>query len=161
MLKDWKMDQNSGKRMRNIRIAFAILVLTAFAVYQKVYVLNDEAKLREQQLEVEFNLIAPFPNSTVTHSLRSYKDRQALVDNSFSAFANYEEVRKHYDVELAKRGWFFVSEQRVTNWGRDLGGKGARYCKGDWSAYLQYFGGSDKDGERHYSFGLSTGIDPC
>lgn len=54
------------------------------------------------------------------------------MSDSYRTDSSYAQVRKYYDAELLKRGWSFYLEEPVTEWGKDLGGKEAHYCKGRW-----------------------------
>jgi len=112
------------------------------------------------QLEREFDSVAPFPQANATHSDKSYKDNQALVLTRYSTSASYATLRDYYYTELSKHGWKFVSEEPLANWGRDLGGKTAHYCKGDWSATVEY-AGQDNEGRGAYTLTLSWGINQC
>ncbi len=137
-----------------------MFIVTILTMLYNGIIRTPKAKRVEVQLERELNSVAPFPQATATHSEKSYKDAQALILTRYSTSASYSVLRDYYDTELSKHGWRFVSEQPVTNWGQDLGGKTAHYCKGDWSADVEYVG-RDSDGRGAYVLALSWGIDQC
>ncbi len=69
----------------------------------------------------------------------------------------YAEVRGYYEGELTKRGWSIYMEEPLTEWGKDYGGKAARYCKGPYRADLQWAGqGSSNEWD---GFSMSWGLD--
>jgi hypothetical protein len=134
--------------------------MTIVVMVYNVFIRTPKAKHVAEQLQRELSLIQVFPNSTLTHSENSYKDAQALIDQRYSTAATYVDLRKYYDVELPKHGWKFSSERTVTNYGRDLGGRMAHYCKGDLSADVQYIGEA-ADGKGDYALALSWGLYDC
>jgi hypothetical protein len=153
-----------GRNMRNRPwyswLFLAMFIVTILTMLYNVIIRTPKAKQVEEQLEREFNSVALFPQATATHSEKSYKDAQALIVTRYSTDASYSVLRDYYDTELSKHGWRFVSERMVTDWGRDLGGKTAHYCKGEWSADVEYMG-QDNAGKSDYALALSWGLNEC
>jgi hypothetical protein len=139
------------------KVGLVIVVLAAFSVYYKRVIRNPEAELVSKQLQAEFDSIPSFPDASSDHHQVSYKDTQALVISNYHAHSDFSEVRGHYDTELAKRGWHFVSEEKLTNWGRDLGESVVHYSRDDWFASLELVKQDSQDGVT-YGFSLSWGI---
>ena len=119
---------------------------------------GPKAKLVQNQLENEFKSIEPLPNARACDYNSSHKTKQALVTSNCKTNLSYPEIRAHYDAELAKHGWIFYEEEEMRDWGRDFGGKAARYCKGEYRADLQYAGEQASYGW-DYAFSVSWGLD--
>lgn len=152
-----------GKQRSRPWYSWLFLVMFIITVLTMLYyglVRTPKAKSVVTQLEREFNSVAPFPQATATHSEKSYKDNQALVLTRYSTSASYPVLRDYYDSELSKQGWKFISEEALADWGRDLGGKTAHYCKGDWSAAVEY-AGQDSEGRGAYTLAMSWGLNQC
>jgi hypothetical protein len=111
-----------------------------------------------ERTETEFLAIKPLPGATPIGYNASNKPGQALVTDSYRTSLLYPDVRKYYDAELSKRGWSFYLEEPMTDWGKDLGGKSARYCKGRYRADLQW-AGERADYGWDYAFSMSWGLD--
>jgi len=153
-------DLQSPKWYRRPWYAWLILLMFLLTIITMIYSVlfqTPKAKFVADQLESEFKAIAPSPEAKATHSEKSFKDSQALVLTRYSTSADYRTLSQHYDVELKKQGWRNVSEGTVTNWGRDLGGKKAGYCKGDRFAVLEYIGPVE-NGSNAFSFSVSWGL---
>lgn len=81
------------------------------------------------------------------------------MESKYSTGLSYGEIRKHYDDELAKRGWQFFSEEKLSDWGDDLGGKMVCYHKEEFVVAFQYAGDPKYYGWTYglaFSWGLST-----
>lgn len=127
-----------------------------FVVYNSV-VNGPKAELVQGQLVDEFKSIEPPPGSRICDYRATHKPGQALVTGTVCTSLPYAGVRAHYDAELARRGWTFYEEDELRDWGRDFGGRIARYCKGEYRAALQYDGENANDG-RDYAFNVSWGL---
>lgn len=119
---------------------------------------GPHAESVQKQLEVEFKSIEPLPGVRAFDYSATHKTRQALVSNSYKTNLPYPEIRIYYDTELAKHGWTFYEEEQVRDWGEDLGGKSAYYCKGEYRAHIQYAGTRANYGW-DYAFSMSWGLD--
>jgi hypothetical protein len=118
---------------------------------------NPKAIRIESELKDELNSIQQFPNATLKSSNSSHKDKLAAVWSTYITNYKYEDIRKYYDVELAKHGWQFVKEVNDKDWGKDLGGKSAYYRKGEYVLTLQYAGDKANNGWT-YGIDLSWGL---
>lgn len=99
------------------------------------------AKAEEKKLAAEAARIpVPATARRVKHRSGS-QPRQAHVEDTFRGPLPYDGLRAHYDTALAARGWTFEQDRPLKDWGRDLGGRVARYRKGDYLASLQLAGG--------------------
>ena len=119
-----------------------------------------EAKQAYTQLQIEFKTIAPLPNASVVKDDSSYKESNALVGATYSTDINADDIFKYYDEQLKQHGWKSQGTKAVKDWGTDLGGKSADYCKGDYAAELQYAGQQANYGWT-YAFGMSWGLHDC
>ena len=123
---------------------------------------GPKADAIQKDIENEFKQIAPPPNSLSIRYGSMHKTHQGDVGSDYRASANYGELRSHYDSELSRHGWKFVKEEPVKIWGKDHGGKQAFYCKGPYTATLEYAGDAENQMGWTYSFGLSWGLfDEC
>jgi hypothetical protein len=114
-----------------------------------------------KDLENEFKMIAPLPNSVESRCNSMHKTHQVDVGCEYKTDKSYDPIRAHYDKELRGHGWMFVKERPVTIWWRDYGGKEALYCKGTYTATLEY-SGEEPGIDSTYSFGMSWGLfDEC
>ena len=136
-----------------------ILIFVFFLGYQFIIEL-PKAKQAQAQLEIEFSTIAPPPNARVVEHSASHKTSQALVDTSYLTDINPDKIFKYYDEQLKQHGWQPQGTKGVKDWGRDLGGKSADYCKGDYGAELQYAGEKANYGWT-YAFSIDWGLNDC
>ena len=155
-----RVGRNRKKRAWYSWLFLGLFVVTILTMLYTVILRTPRPKQVAKQLEAELNSFAVFPQATVAHSESSYKDAQALIVTTYTTSASYSVLHDYYDAELAKHGWRFVSERTVTDWGRNLGGKTAHYCKADWSADLEYMG-QDNAGKSDYALALSWGLNEC
>ncbi|MCP3871994.1 MAG: hypothetical protein GY699_02420 [Desulfobacteraceae bacterium] len=114
----------------------------------------------KKDLETEFKQIDQLPDASLKRYEVSAKPGSALVHGSFKTDKRFNEIRSYYDVELKKNGWKFWKIDSVKDWGKDLGGKSIRFCKGSYIATIQYFGEKADYGST-YSFSLSWGLHTC
>ena len=149
-----------------ISAVLILILLVAFAgllVYPSYDQLVNGPKAAEtlKDLETEFKMIAPLPGAVQVQYGSMHKTHQGDVGGEYRTEKGYEQIRSHYDNELGRHGWTFIKERPVTIWRRDYGGKEAFYCKGIYTATVQY-AGAEPGIEWTYSFGLSWGLfDEC
>lgn len=145
----------------NWRTISGIIVLLIFAVFF-VYDISQSPKAEQAQkeLELEFKSIAVLPNAILINYDSSRKTSQALVNATYFVAVTPTEIFKHYDEQLRKHGWQSYGTSGMTEWGRDLGGKSAYYCKGDYYSQLQY-AGEQANYNWTYAFSVSWGLSNC
>jgi hypothetical protein len=139
-----------------IPLAF-LVAFEVFWIYQ-FRVNEPKAAIVEADLEKEFRAIRPLPEAIAIGFNVSHKTNQALASDTYRTSLKYAEIRDFYDQELAKHGWTLYEEEQMKDWGKDLGGKSARYCKGTYRADLQYAGEGASYGW-DYAFSVSWGLD--
>ena len=133
-----------------------ILLFVTFFLYD--YFVNEpKAALVQQELEQEFNAVKPLPQAVACDYHASHKTRQSLVGSSYSTNLTFSEIRAYYDAELTKQGWRFQREKALWDWGRDLGEKSVHYCKGNFTASLEYAGENAGAGW-NYALEISWGL---
>ena len=137
-----------------------LVFFVAFGVFwiYDIRVNGPKAAIVQADLEKEFRAIRPFPDAIAIRFHSSHKTRHALTSDTYQTSSKYAELRDFYDEELAKHGWSFYEEEQLKDWGRDLGGKSARYCKGAYRAALQYAGEGAGYGW-DFAFSVSWGLD--
>jgi hypothetical protein len=116
-----------------------------------------------QQLLREFTQIKPLQNTSAvssTDSFSSWNPGKALVGATYKTTLPYLEIRNYYDAELRSHNWVFTEDKPLTDWGKDLGGRTVRYCKGPLSCSLQYAGAKAQYGWT-YALDLTWGLDNC
>lgn len=145
----------------NWRTVLGVIVLLIFAIFI-VYDISQSPKAEQAQkeLEIEFKSIAPLPKATLVDYDSSRKTSQALVNATYLTAAMPNDIFKHYDEQLRMHGWQSYGTSGMTDWGRDLGGKSAYYCKGDYYSQLQYAGEKANYGWT-YAFSVSWGLSKC
>jgi hypothetical protein len=131
-------------------LAVALCAGVLFFVYD-VTVNGAPARRHLELLQREAQRIAPPAAASLLGSDTAHKPRQALVSLSYTSALTYAQLRTHYDRVLAEQGWTFERELPFRDWGRDLGGREARYTKGEHVASLEYAGTGADDG---WTFGL-------
>jgi len=77
-----------------------------------------------------------------------------MLFRNYKSGAGYDEVRGSYEGELVGQGWQFVEEKRLSDWGRDKGGRALTFIKGEYRLTLEYTG-DNSDGQWDYSISLS------
>ena len=120
---------------------------------------GDTGWVHYQELRREFQLIKPFPGAVEakrSDSFSRWRPLQTFVDGGYNTTASYAELRRYYDPQLDSRGWRFVEEHPIRDWGSDVGAWEALYCKGDLAASLDY--GPRVNWGFTYSFALSWGL---
>jgi hypothetical protein len=137
----------------------AVLLLLAI-VGLSIYIdntINDPPAARMQNVvRAEFDRVPPVPGAITVDAHASHKPGIALADATYRTTDDYRVIRAHYDAVLGANGWSFRTEEPLTNWGRDLGGKAARYCKGNLEADLDYAGERANSGWT-YAFSVTWG----
>lgn len=114
---------------------------------------EDEATVRQAELESMFRDIPPFPGGSSGSAYASHKLRHAFVNASFTTPAAWPDIRRHYDAELGKRGWHLVSEQHASPEDEPGSHETLHYSKGHIIAILEA-SRHQCTGDRAYSFGL-------
>lgn len=64
----------------------------------------------------------------------------AQILSSGGKLSSYDEIKEYFDEELSKKGWRYVGEEKIKDWGRDFGGMERHYCKGNLFLNLQFPG---------------------
>jgi hypothetical protein len=105
----------------------------------------------------EFKSIQPLPQAIACDYHASHKTQQSLVGSSYSTKLSFPEIRAYYNAELSRRGWLFQRERTLHDWGRDFGGKSVYYCKGSYTASLEYAGENAGSGW-NYALEVSWGL---
>src|SRR5438876_12068653 len=116
---------------------------------------EHQARQKQDEIEKEFRLIQPPPEAMPVSANVQFvhKNDRGLVGLSYKTGLSYLEIRRHYDLELAKHGWKFQKEINVVYRGEDSGGKEAFYSKGAYTATLQ-FAGKREFSEMGWNYGL-------
>lgn len=139
-----------------------IIPIVAFVLFlgYEFMIQLPKAKQVQTQLEIEFNAIHPLPSASIVKDDTSYKARHAVIGATYLTNISPDDIFKYYDGQLRQHGWQLNGTSGVKDWGRDLGGKSAEYCKGDYAAELQYAGQQANYGWT-YAFGMSWGLHDC
>lgn len=116
-----------------------LIIFAALLSYEFIFQL-PKAKEAQAQLEIEFNAIEPLFSAEIERYNASHKTSQALVGATYLTDATSAEIFNHYSEQLLQRGWLYDGTSSTTDWGNDLGGKSAYYCKGKYEAQIQYAG---------------------
>lgn len=143
-------------------VMISVCPVVAFATFmaREFIVQMPKAKQAMAELEIEFQTITPLPNVKTVRYNASYKTSQAFVEATYSTNVNSDDIFSYYDEQLIQHGWQYYKTSRLTDWGTDLGGKSAEYCKGDYVASIQYAGNKANYGWT-YAFNLSWGLSDC
>ena len=101
---------------------------------------GPRTRAKVPQLEAASALVTAPPEDQLVHRHVTSKSGQVLVDRTYQSQRDYAALRAFYDSALTAHGWIFDREKPVHEWGKDLGGKTARYRRGEDCASLQYAG---------------------
>lgn len=135
------------------------VTLAGFLVLQTVFGgLKSQAARVRNDLVTEFDKIPPPLGAERVQYSSLFKVSNGAVSGGYKTALSYNQIRSHYDVELAKLGWKFAGESDVIYNGVNYGGKQAFYCKNSYTADVQYAGGQNEQFGWTYSFGLSWRI---
>ncbi len=144
--------------MKKIRIIlFGLLVLGLGIAIWKITIQEPRSGIVEKDLVNEFNKIDHPSNVKLLSLSSSHKANQAIVVAKYDSTLAYNEILEHYKEKLSKLGWKYDSEQKVTDWGEDLGGQLARFTKNNYTLRLQYAGDQANYGW-NYALSLSWGL---
>jgi hypothetical protein len=110
-------------------------------------------------MEVEFEKVVPPPQSIRTYRGSMHKTVLGVATSYHKVQLSYPEIKAYYNAELARLGWKFVSEGDIRYDGVDYGGKKLNYCKGNYSARVQYAGQQEEQFGWTYAFSLTWGTD--
>jgi hypothetical protein len=146
--------------LRAILAALSVAVVAAIIIGSDFIINGSKAKQERDELEKEMSLIATMPQAIPQSHHSSAKPRQALVGQSYTTRLGYIDIRAYYDRELSRLGWTLNDEGPIRDWGRDFGGKRVEYCKGEYTASLQY-AGENADYGWTYALELSWGLHNC
>ena len=135
--------------------AVCFVGMSAFILYTSSN--SAEADRRRVELEQEFKSIRPLPGAEGFDYFSTNKASHALVTEKYQTKATLEEIRAHYQSELAAHGWQFFKEEKMYDWWVDFGGKSIYFRKGDYVAALEYEG-ADAGSGYAYALGLSWGM---
>jgi hypothetical protein len=152
---------NTNRRIQWVRLigAIPIAAFVIFLGYQFIVQL-PKAKQAQAQLENEFNAISPLPNANAVKHDASHKTNLALVETTYLTDVSRDDIFKYYDEQLKQHGWQYYNTTGLTDWGKDLGGKSAEYCKDDYVASIQYAGEQAQYGWT-YAFNMSWRLGGC
>jgi len=130
----------NAQKLKSVAVLF-VFSWVAISFFSS-YLQDDEPRAAQNQnaLAQEFNNITPLSSTVFCDYRAGHKGQSAGVGGHFSTIQSFEQVRAHFDRELQRNGWKFYKEERVLDWGRDFGGKSLHYCKGEYTASLQYAG---------------------
>lgn len=149
--------KEKAKKTWEIFGAIFIVCFLAFSAYEFV-VSKPKSQKIQWQLENEFQSIMQLPGLVSTDYSAGHGTSKAWVRVLFQTDYPYTVVREHYEAELLKNGWIAYQEDEMREWGVDLGGKIARYCKDEYRSDLQY-SGDKANHDWEYSFSMSWGLD--
>lgn len=139
-----------------VLLTFLLLVVSIGCDIPKSSSGPDNSKV-EEALKNEFNLIPVMPNAI--EKKRDFMKKSTLmgIGATYLTSHNFEEIHNYYDAQLREHGWLFYREEKVTDWGKDYGGKSIRYKKGDFVATVQYAGEKANYGWT-YAFDMDWGL---
>lgn len=142
-------------KVNPIRILIGILIIAALALFaylaKKRSANRDDAQL--YKLQQLYSTLPVAPGLTQRGSSFQSKAESALVENYFDSSVPFDEVKSFYYRELGKRGWLLNEEEKVTDWGRDFGGRTVKFRKEQYSLTIEYAG--NRDDQWDYAISLT------
>jgi len=137
----------------------AVVVSICFLlVAPKIYRNSLRAKAK---LENELTQITPPPGATFVHHYYILKMTSGVVSDDYRGDLSYDQIRAHYDKELAAHGWSFRAKNSLTTWGKDLGKSETIYCRGNEAADIFWTGTEQTRQRVRFVLSLKWGSDHC
>src|SRR5438093_10111845 len=153
--------ETSSSLKRRMDRHFLPLALAVLALLTLLYFAADAPAAHAQgELDQEFSALAVPPGVVQVVRNGGHKPGRASIGAEYSVALTYDELRDFYDRELARNGWEFTYDEKLTDWGRDYGGYSACYRKRDQRAHLQYAGSTANYGWT-YAIDLTWGSSLC
>jgi hypothetical protein len=140
-----------------IVIAFGFVAIVLMSFVRAV----RHAPLTQAEVETELNQIAAPQGAAVTQHNVTNKWAHGNVGDYYRADLSYDQIRAHYDVELARHGWKFQKQVPLTSWGKDMGESQTFYCKGDRTADIYFTGREQSRLGYRYALDISWGLYDC
>ena len=156
-----RFKENISRFGTQMGLASAVVLVVLFVADH--FVNGKRGEEFHQQLLYEITQIKPLQNtSTVssTDSFSCWNPGKALVGRRYRTTLPYSQIRNYYDAELRSHNWVLTEDKPLTNWGKYVGGRIVRYCKGPMSCSLQYAGEEAESGWT-YALDLTWGLDHC
>jgi hypothetical protein len=111
------------------------------------------------QVENELAEIAAPPGAVLLSHVDAYKWTDGNVGNHYQSNLTYDQIRAHYDAELARHGWTFRKRVPLSSRGKDLGESQTCYQRGNQGVDI-YFTGNSGVGYS-YALNVTWGSDYC
>lgn len=141
-------------------IAFAVLFMQYLNHGQQVA--TGSADAIQNDVEREFQRISPLPLAVPIQHNATHKTQQGVINTAYKTVRSYESIKAYYNNELSNLDWSFLREANVRYGGEDYGGKELFYCKGNYTAHVQYAGRQETQFGWTYSLALTWGLsDGC
>jgi len=119
---------------------------------------NVEADKMNTAIEDELKTIQTPLTASYIRSNTVQKDNLGVVGKTYRTSLTYPELRTYYDAELERRGWRFTREKKLQYDHQDRGQYHVFYCKGKYTAHLEYAGGLEDTFGWTYSVAVSWGM---
>ena len=94
-----------------------------------------------------------YPGLSETHSYRSSRGHNARISRQYKSAAPASDVQSFYVQEAVVRGWIFVRQKKLSDWGRDLGGFELEFRNNDYTLDITY-AGTEADYGWNYAIGI-------
>jgi hypothetical protein len=145
---------------RNSGLILILVILLAAAGTVAAFFSNQErvdVRLKQSLLDEELRAI-PLPRDGATFSFDvTHRPTNALAQVTVrGGRSSYDDLVRYFDPILIGHGWRYVSEKKMTDWGRDFGGRSRNYSKGALELTLQYSGRESSYGWT-YAISLTSG----
>lgn len=121
-------------------IGFAFLIIFIGLLFYNSKDLTAESDTEKEILMAEFNSIQPLPDAIRSDLSSHNKPSSAIVDAKYRSNKSYDKIRSFYIKEATQKGWIFLKEETVRQWGQDLGGKTIEFRKGKYTLSITYTG---------------------
>jgi len=105
-------------------------------------------------LEKLWSTIRTHPEFSQVDQGSLQNNRVAMLIRNYKSGAGYDQVKGFYEHELVGQGWRLVEEKRLSDWGRDKGGRSLTFSKGEYRLTMEY-AGDNSGGQWDYSISLS------
>jgi len=118
---------------------------------------DPNADLHQRQTELAAELIKPPAGASPAYLNSIYRPGRGVAQ-FYTTNANYEQVKSHYQSELAREGWKLFGERKLETFQRYNGAMHALFCKDHFAANLFFTGEEAPRFGYNYSLAINWGL---
>jgi hypothetical protein len=118
---------------------------------------DPNADIHQRQTELAAEVIKPPADASPAYLNSIYRPGRGVAQ-FYTTNANYEQVKSHYQSELAREGWKLFGERKLETFQRYNGAMHALFCKDHLAANLFFTGEEAPRFGYNYSLAINWGL---